>query len=254
MKRREAIGLTATAITGTILGANSFGKSKQQSEDEKKKLKVMVFGAHPDDPETGCGGVISKFSSYGHEVHAVYLTRGEAGIEGKSHEDAAKIRMIEANNACAILKVKPIFLDQIDGATEVNNERYDKVSILISEIKPDIILTHWPIDSHRDHQVCSLLVYDAWFRLGRKSELYYYEVMSGQQSQTFFATEFVDISDVIQQKHDACFAHISQKIKENYHLDHGKMEIFRGLEAGFKYAEAFTKHSQSPNNYSLNSF
>src|SRR3954468_23967016 len=84
-----------------------------------RRLKVIVAGAHPDDPESSCGGTMSRYADLGHEVVALYLTRGEAGIKGKSAEEAAAMRTAEAERACQILKVRPVFARQVDGQTEV---------------------------------------------------------------------------------------------------------------------------------------
>src|SRR5690348_13173607 len=75
-----------------------------EEEPKATKLKVLVAGAHPDDPESGCGGAIARYVDRGHEVAILYLTRGEAGIKGKSNDEAATIRTAEAKKACAILK------------------------------------------------------------------------------------------------------------------------------------------------------
>src|SRR5690349_4144901 len=86
-----------------------------------RKRKVVCVGGHPDDPESGCGGTLARLASLGHDVTIIYLTRGEAGIEGKSHQEAAAIRSDEAMAACKILNAKPVFAGQIDGDTIVNN-------------------------------------------------------------------------------------------------------------------------------------
>ncbi len=236
-----AAGMTAASLPGTVAGAK--GKSAG------KRLKLLVAGAHPDDPETGCGGTMAVFAQNGHEVISLYLTRGEAGIPGKSHAEAADIRSHEAIKACEILKAKPVFAGQIDGATVLDSKQYDAMLHIIEAEDPDIVLTHWPVDTHRDHRICSLLVYDAWLRLDKRFALYYFEVMTGAQTQNFNPTDYVNITDVIDIKHKACFQHVSQHIEEEYDTDllHGKMEIFRGMEGGFKYAEAFIKHVQSEN-------
>ncbi|HEX6908343.1 MAG TPA: PIG-L family deacetylase, partial [Terriglobales bacterium] len=52
------------------------------SAQETGRLKIVVAGAHPDDPESGCGGTIALYTDLGHEVTILYLTRGEAGIKG----------------------------------------------------------------------------------------------------------------------------------------------------------------------------
>lgn len=209
------------------------------------KLKIVLAGAHPDDPETGAGGSAARWQKEGHEVHIAYLTKGEAGIEGISPAKAAEIREKEALEACAILQARAHFLGQIDGNCEVNTYWYDLIKDFLKEIQPDVLLTHWPLDTHRDHRACSVLFYDAWLYLNQACPLYFYEVMSGIQTQNFHPTHYIDISETIEIKHKACFVHKSQKIKETYAKDHGKMEAFRGLEAGVSYAEAFVKHMHS---------
>ena len=210
------------------------------------QLKILVFGAHPDDPETGCGGTILRLRRAGHNVVSVYLTRGEAGIHGKSSDETAQIRTKEAENACRILDVRLNFMDQIDGNCEINANEYEKTFMLIKKEEPDIAFTHWPIDAHRDHRVCSLLVFDSWPRLEKSFSLYYYEVMSGKQSRNFNPTDFVNIESILEEKRNACFAHKSQGMEYIYDMCHRPMEEFRGSEAGCKYAEAFIHQTQSP--------
>jgi LmbE family N-acetylglucosaminyl deacetylase len=250
--RRQVLKLAIPASIGATVGLNNtsaLGSYTKNLSGTKKKL--VVVGAHPDDPETTSGGVMALYSSLGHEVVSVYLTRGEAGIEGKSYDESAKIRTAEALNACEILKVRPEFLGQIDGNCEITKERYSPLFDFFKKEEPEIIITHWPIDSHRDHRICSILVYDAWLNLGCKSALYYAEAMSGVQSQNFAPTDYVNITSVIDQKHMACFAHASQEMKETYPEHHGKMEIFRGMECGCDHAEAFVRHVKSPGIYLL---
>jgi LmbE family N-acetylglucosaminyl deacetylase len=208
-----------------------------------RKLKVVVAGAHPDDPESSAGGTMARYADLGHDVVALYLTRGEAGIQGKSHDEAARIRTAEAEKACAILNARALFAGQIDGATEVTNATYRQFADLLAAEKPDIVLAPWPVDSHRDHRATSLLVYDAWLKMNRAFELYYTEVMSGIQTQTFHPTRLVDISTTEPRKRQACFAHASQDPKEFYSV-HELMNRFRGSELGVTYAEAFVRHNQ----------
>ena len=146
-----------------------------------------------------------------------------------------------------MMKASPVFAGQIDGATEITPERYKDVLEILRSADPDVVFTHWPVDTHRDHRICANLVYDAWLQMGRRVPLYYYEVMTGGQTQTFSPTHRVNIGEVIEQKWKACFLHKSQKVtKERYDQDHGKMEIFRGMEAGCQYAEAFVRQAPGP--------
>ena len=203
--------------------------------------KVLVIGAHPDDPESMCAGTMLKLKAMGAEVVAVYLTSGEAGIVGKTHEQARNIRQAEARKACEVLGVRAVFLTQIDGNAEVNKERYAEMKALIEAEQPDMVITHWPIDSHRDHRVCSILVYDAWRMTGRGFDLYYSEVMTGMQTQNFTPTLWVDITNYRDKKIEAYLCHESQELEGAVKEYHDTMERMRGMECQAKYAEAFVQ-------------
>ena len=203
--------------------------------------KVLVIGAHPDDPESMCAGTMLKLKAMGAEVVAVYLTSGEAGIVGKTHEQARTIRQAEARKACEVLGVRAVFLTQTDGNAEVNKERYAEMKALIEAEQPDMVIAHWPIDSHRDHRVCSILVYDAWRMTGRGFDLYYSEVMTGMQTQNFTPSLWVDITDYRDKKIEAYLCHESQELEGAVKEYHDTMERMRGMECQAKYAEAFVQ-------------
>ena len=213
------------------------------------KLRILVIGGHPDDPESCAGGLLALASAAGHDVTSVYLTTGEAGIPGKSAGEASAIRRKEAERSSEILGVKAIFFGEIDGATVVDQARYAKMAEFLKAQKPDLVVTHWPIDTHPDHRACWNLVYNAWFWGGKAFPLYYMEAMSGHQSQGFHPTDRLDIGGVLKRKHQALFAHVSQGITpETYEGEilHGQMERFRGIEAGCTHAEAYIRQDQSP--------
>jgi hypothetical protein len=103
-----------------------------------KKLKVVVTGGHPGDPEYGCGGTVARYTDLGHEVTFVYLNRGEKGCAGKPQTECGAIRTSEAQKACSILKAQSAFARQIDGEASVNAAAYDEFRHLIESLKPDI--------------------------------------------------------------------------------------------------------------------
>ncbi|HEX4851560.1 MAG TPA: PIG-L deacetylase family protein [Puia sp.] len=206
-----------------------------------KSLRIVCVGGHPDDPESGCGGTLAKFASMGHSVTIIYLTRGEAGIQGKSHDESAAIRSREAQQACIIIKAKPVFAGQIDGDSILNNEWVKKIQDLIEAEKADLVFTHWPIDSHKDHQIASLLTIQSWIRTKDKFDLYFFEVCAGEQTMTFRPTDYVDISAFQEQKKKAVYCHTSQDPPSIYACGHAAMEDFRGREMGVKAAEAFVR-------------
>jgi LmbE family N-acetylglucosaminyl deacetylase len=204
-----------------------------------EKKKIVCVGGHPDDPESGCGGTLAKLIIAGHDITIIYLTTGEAGIPGTGNDDAAKIRKKEAINACEVLGAKPVFAGQIDGDTVVNNDALKHLQNLIAAEKPDVVFTHWPIDSHKDHQCASLLTMQTWVRSQNKFTLYFFEVCAGEQTMGFHPTDFVDITDVQQIKRKSVYCHTSQYPAGIYACGHTSMEDFRGRELGVKAAEGF---------------
>ncbi len=238
--------LTGAALAGTsVLGVNAFANDAKAKDG--KKPKALIIGAHPDDPETTSGGTILKLKEAGYEVVAVYMTRGQSGIKGKTHEEAAAIRTQEATNACKVLGVRPVFLSQVDGYSEINVEKYDEMRELIIKENPDVVFTHWTLDLHRDHRVCSCLVLEAWKRLKYNFELYFFEPMTGAQAQLFHPTDYVDISDVAAKKLEACMCHVSQGMEDIYNNWHHAMEQFRGCEYHCDRAEAFVHMRRTGN-------
>ena len=201
-------------------------------------LKIVCVGGHPDDPESGCGGALARYAASGHDVTIVYLTRGERGIDGKSLDEAARIRTAESETACRILGAKPVFFGQIDGATEVTHAHVDAMTRLFAAHTPDVLFAHWPIDTHMDHQVASMLTIRAWMRV-RTPTLYFYEVNSGSQTEGFLPNTYVDITSVVEQKKRALFAHVSQDGQGIWREHHEIMAQWRGREAGVTAAEGF---------------
>jgi LmbE family N-acetylglucosaminyl deacetylase len=206
-----------------------------------RTLKVACVGGHPDDPESGCGGTLARYVEAGHRVTIVYLTRGEAGIRGKSHEEAAAIRTAECQAACRILGATPVFAGQVDGATRVDREAAESLTKLVTAERPDVLFTQWPIDTHLDHQAASTLAFRAWLAGGRAFELFYYEVDLGAQTNGFHPTDYVDVTAVRARKKAALFAHKSQDGERIYRDHHEVMENFRGRESGVTAAEAFVR-------------
>jgi LmbE family N-acetylglucosaminyl deacetylase len=237
--RREALRLVVAPLALGALGAF------RERPRAAAPLRVLVVGGHPDDPESGCGGTIARYVGAGHAVTVLYLTRGEAGIEGRTHDEASRIRTAEAERACGLLGASARFAGQVDGDTRVDTAAYAAVRALFDDVRPDVVLTQWPVDTHRDHRAASLLVYDAWLRAGRRAALGYYEVLTGDQTQLFRPTDYVDITSVAPRKREAVFAHVSQKPAEWYSA-HERMARFRGMEHQCEQAEAFARHDGGP--------
>jgi len=202
-------------------------------------MKVCCIGAHPDDPESGCAGTLARYAELGHSVTIIYLTRGERGIRNKSLDEAARIRSEEAQAACTLLGSKPVFFGQIDGATEVNQAQVAAMTKLLKEQAPDVVFAHWPVDTHMDHQVASVLAMRGCMALSRTPRLYFFEVNTGSQSRGFLPNTYVDVSAVVEKKKAALLAHASQDGAGVWRQHHEPIAIWRGREAGVSMAEAF---------------
>jgi LmbE family N-acetylglucosaminyl deacetylase len=207
-----------------------------------RRLKIVVTGGHPGDPECGCAGTIARYTDLGHEVVLLYLNRGEGYCHGYDPTQCGPVRTAEAQKACQILKGRPAFLGQWDGRAVVDRAHYDEVRRWFNAEKPDVVFAQWPIDSHRDHRALSTLVLDAWLATGKKSALYFYEVTD--DTMMFTPSEYVDISAVEAPRRAACYAHVSQTPDKWYP---GQVELtrMRGRESGFAQAEGFLRHWQS---------
>jgi LmbE family N-acetylglucosaminyl deacetylase len=242
--RRKFLQDAAWAVPSATIASALPEQLHAEAQSEQKKLKVIVAGGHPGDPEYGCGGTVARYTEQGHAVTLLYLNRGEGGIPGKTGKQAAAIRSAEAAKACELLGAKPLFADQIDGQAIVDKAHYESFARIIEGEKPDVLFTQWPIDGHPDHRATSLLCYEAWLRQGKSFAFYYYEVSDGEDTMMFSPAEYVDISVAAERKRAACYAHASQSPDRFYALQE-QVARFRGVESGVVQAEAFVRHVQS---------
>ena len=202
-------------------------------------LHVVCVGGHPDDPESGCSGTLARYVESGHKATIIYLTRGERGIEGKTNEEAAGIRTAECQTACKIIGARTLFAGQIDGSADFTRTRVEEMQKILNAENPDVVFTHWPMDTHMDHQAASLCTMRACLALKNRPELYFFEVNSGSQTLGFSPNTYVDISGTVEKKKAALFAHQSQNGEGIWKNHHEAIATWRGREAGVKAAEAF---------------
>jgi LmbE family N-acetylglucosaminyl deacetylase len=242
--RREV--LTRAGQIGTVVAAGlpGMGTARESTTiSPPSKLKVVVAGGYPGDPEYGCGGAIARYSDLGHEVVLLYLNNGEwPAAQGGA---AASTRMAEASKACEILKARPLYAGQVNGHALVDAAHFDEFRKILEAERPDVVFSQWPIDGHRDHRATSALTFDAWLRLDKKFALYYYEVSNGEDTLQFSPTHYIDITGTEARKRAACYAHASQTPDRYYDLQ-DLVARFRGVESGYKRAEAFVLQLGSP--------
>jgi LmbE family N-acetylglucosaminyl deacetylase len=114
-----------------------------------------------------------------------------------------------------------------------------------------VIFTHWPVDTHMDHQVASFLTIRAWMALRERPQLYFFEVNTGSQSEGFRPDTYVDISSVVEKKKAALLAHVSQHGDGIWKEHHEVIASWRGREAGVRAAEAFFHLNRGAKNLRL---
>ncbi len=171
------------------------------------KLDILVFGAHPDDVELGCGGTIAKHVSLGYKVGVVDLTQGELGTRG-----TIETRKQEATDASKILKLSVRENLGLKDGFFINDQPSQlKLIQAIRKYQPEIVIANAVEDRHPDHGKGSKLVFDSCFFSGlakietsdnsstqipwRPKKLYHYI-----QSQLIMPDLVVDISDFWKEK------------------------------------------------------
>jgi len=244
ISRRHLIGGASRFVAAIALGVETLQPAQ---ESQSRKLKVIVTGGHPGDPEYGCGGTVARYSDLGHQVTLLYLNRGEKTCPETPADAVSNVRVAEAKRACEILKAQPVFAGQCDAHAILDAPHYDDFQKIIEDLKPDVLFTHWAVDGHRDHRAISNLAYDSWLKMGKSFSFYYYEVSDGEDTLMFLPTHYVDITATESRKRAACYAHASQSPDKFYALQ-SEVTRFRGVESGHAHAEGYIRHAQSPGN------
>ena len=162
--------------------------------------------------------------------------------------DAGSRRVAEARKACEILKARPLYAGQFNSQAVVDEAHYETFRKILEAERPDAVFTHWPIDNHADHRAISMLVYDAWLKMGKRFALYYYEVSNGEDTVQFAPTHYVDITETEPRKRLACYAHASQKPDKYYALQE-QVTRMRGSRAATGKPKATSGTCRAPTSH-----
>ena len=151
---------THSVIRIILMALLVFGFSiGRASADEP--LRIIVFGAHPDDCELSAGGCAIKWAQQGHKVKFVSTTNGDIGHSVIAGGPLAKRRTQEAKEVAKIFGVESQVLDIHDGELMPTFENRKTIIRLIQQWNADIVITPRPNDYHPDHRYTSILVQDA---------------------------------------------------------------------------------------------
>jgi len=196
-------------------------KVKHMKQTETDPLRILIIGAHPDDPDYSVGGTAALYASLGHHVKLVSLTNGDAGHHEEKGETLAWRRRHEAAAAGAQLGVDYITLDIHDGTLLPTLENRNQVIALIREFQPDLITVHRPNDYHPDHRYASQLVQDASYMVTvphvvshvphlRTMPVIVHSWDHFQKPHPFQPDVVVSIDETVEQKVSALHCHTSQ--------------------------------------------
>ncbi len=226
-------------------------------------MRILAVGCHPDDLEISCGGTLAKYVKLGHTVISCHVANGNMGHAVIMPDELRAIRTKEAEEAGRALGITEVINADIGDlyVSSFDEALAAKMTELVRYAKPDIILTHCPEDYMRDHVETGKTVFNASFSSsinhyatgeafgGNCAPIYFFDTLAGVN---FLPTEYVDISDTIEQKLEAVNCHQSQ-IK--WMLEHDHIDFidfvrtcskFRGLQCGVAYAEGFRTNPTWP--------
>jgi len=188
---------------------------------DNEKLRIICFGAHPDDCELQAGGVAAMWSAKGHKVKFVSVTNGDIGHWREAGGPLALRRKNEVEAAAKILGITTEVLDIHDGELLPTLEYRRLITRLIREWNADIVMSHRPNDYHPDHRYTGVLVQDAAYMVTvpficpdvpplKKNPVFLYYPDSFQKPNPFQPDVVVSIDSVVEKKLDALGVIVSQ--------------------------------------------
>ncbi len=147
-----------------LAAATLLGPSRPSAlADEPAPVRVIVFGAHPDDCELKAAGTAARLAKLGHKVKFVATTNGDIGHHEISGGPLARRRSLEVRRCAELLGIETEVLDNHDGELMPTLENRRTITRLIRDWKADVVITHRPNDYHPDHRYTGILVQDAAF-------------------------------------------------------------------------------------------
>ena len=132
----------------------------QSAPAQPKPLRVIAFGAHPDDAELKASGVAALWAAQGAKVKFVAMTNGDVGHFSMAGGPLARRRKAEVAECARILGIENQVLDVHDGELVPSLENRKTVARLIRDWQADIVLGHRPYDYHPDHRYTGVILDD----------------------------------------------------------------------------------------------
>ncbi len=229
--------------------------------------RIVSIHAHPDDAEILAGGTLALLAAAGHEITIVTMTPGDKGSDTHVPEEIAAIRRIEAMTAAALIGAEYICGEFRDLEIFVDHDSRQRVTEILRQVRPDVVLTSSPSDYMPDHEATSILVRDSMFGSSAPNyrtktaplpaipHLYFMDPVEGfdREHRRVAPNFIVDIGDVFETKKAMLAAHASQRewLMRQHGMDdylHSMEEWTRarGWEAGCEFGEGFRQYMGHP--------
>ncbi|HKI32774.1 MAG TPA: PIG-L family deacetylase [Gemmataceae bacterium] len=208
------LGLLWPGSTGSQTRSEQKPIDRPAAPPEDGKLRILCFGAHPDDCELQAGGVALLWAGQGHHVKFVSVTNGDIGHWRDAGGPLARRRKAEVERAARILGVATEVLDIHDGELLPTLENRRTITRLIREWKADIVMSHRPNDYHPDHRYTGVLVQDSAYMVAvphfcpdvlplKSNPVFLFYPDSFQKPNPFRPDVAVSIDPVMEKKLDA---------------------------------------------------
>lgn len=215
-------------------------------------MRILVFAAHPDDETLGCGGTILSHVNRGDEVYICIVTNAIKSFN-LTQEEARK-RREDAERSCnSLSSKKTFFLDQPSVLLDTVPllDLVKQFTEIVTEVKPDIIYTHFENDLNQDHRIVNRATLIA-SRSNEIKEIYFYEIPSTTNHvlgivNQFAPNTFVDISEHLDKKLEILSGYESEmkEYPDPRSLEGIKLYAkFRGLMCNLTAAEAFVLYRE----------
>ncbi len=217
------------------------------------RIRVIAFGAHPDDCDIRAAGTAALWASKGAAVKFVAITNGDVGHQTMAPPALAARRLAEAKESARRLGIEYEVLNNHDGELLPTLEIRKEVIRQIRKWNADVVLAPRPNDYHPDHRYTGVLVQDAAYMVVvphlvpdapalRKNPVFLYFEDNFQRPNPFRPDIAVATDDTFDKKIDALDAHVSQFYEWLPWVD-GKLEEVPKDPAARK---AWLKHARTP--------
>lgn len=227
-----------------------------------KPLRILAFGAHPDDVEYYCAGTLALLSQAGCEVAIATMTAGQGGSNIYGPDEIAEIRRKESVQASKLIDAEYYCADGMDMNVDFDQSLREQTVDILRQFRPDVVITCGPDDYHPDHEETSRLVRAACFYapipnypnqqlepIAKVPHLYYMSVERDHFGNEIEHEFIVDTSAVRNLKEKMLRCHASQQEwleahhnMNDYLLEMKEKEEYWGRKIGKQAAEAFRQH------------